>query len=579
MARVKKNESENFILSYYQGMKDGTIVVGQWVMLLYELIIQGLQDKRWFYDHKKALKAIKYFEKHVFHVEGPLAPKVVKLELWQKALLSLIYGIVDENGKRQFREIFLLIARKNGKSIIASGISKYHFENGDEYGAKIYNLAPKLDQADIVYNNTWQMIMLDPDYKKKKAMIDEARQARQKIDDSFLQRHRMTDLYYPEFNSTIKKIAFSAKKSDGFNPSVCICDELASWEGDRGLKQYDVMKSGMGARSEPIMFSCTTAGYINDSIFDELMRRATRFLLGDSKENRLLPVLYMIDDVEKWNDLNELKKSNPNLGVSISYDYMLEEIAIAEGSLPKKNEFMVKYCNIKQNSSLAWLSTKTVEKCINKPLRAEDLVHSYAVAGIDLSQTTDLTCALVLVERDGIINVLPKFWLPKNKLEDAIARDNLPYELYIQKGWLELSGEEFVDYHDCYNWIVEMVEKYQILPQVVGYDRYSSQYLIQDMKTYGFVTDDVYQGDNLWGVLQEMEGLLKEGRINIGDNDLMKIHLLNAGIKMNKERGRGKLIKLNASAHIDGCAALADALCVRQKHYSEIGERLKNGSV
>lgn len=579
MARVKKSESENFILSYYQGMKDGTIVVGQWVMLLYELIIQGLQDKRWFYDHKKALKGIKYFEKHVFHVEGPLAPKVVKLELWQKALLSLIYGIVDENGKRQFREIFLLIARKNGKSIIASGISKYHFENGDEYGAKIYNLAPKLDQADIVYNNTWQMITLDPDYKKKKAMIDEARQARQKIDDSFLQRHRMTDLYYPEFNSTIKKIAFSAKKSDGFNPSVCICDELASWEGDRGLKQYDVMKSGMGARSEPIMFSCTTAGYVNDSIFDELMRRATRFLLGDSKENRLLPVLYMIDDVEKWNDLNELKKSNPNLGVSISYDYMLEEIAIAEGSLPKKNEFMVKYCNIKQNSSLAWLSTKTVEKCISKPLRAEDLVHSYAVAGIDLSQTTDLTCALVLVERDGIINVLPKFWLPKNKLEDAIARDNLPYELYIQKGWLELSGEEFVDYHDCYNWLVEMVEKYQILPQVVGYDRYSSQYLIQDMKTYGFVTDDVYQGDNLWGVLQEMEGLLKEGRINIGDNDLMKIHLLNAGIKMNKERGRGKLIKLNASAHIDGCAALADALCVRQKHYSEIGERLKNGSV
>ena len=579
MARVKKSESENFILSYYQGMKDGTIVVGQWVMLLYELIIQGLQDKRWFYDHKKALKAIKYFEKHVFHVEGPLAPKVVKLELWQKALLSLIYGIVDENGKRQFREIFLLIARKNGKSIIASGISKYHFENGDEYGAKIYNLAPKLDQADIVYNNTWQMITLDSDYKKKKAMIDEARQARQKIDDSFLQRHRMTDLYYPEFNSTIKKIAFSAKKSDGFNPSVCICDELASWEGDRGLKQYDVMKSGMGARSEPIMFSCTTAGYVNDSIFDELMRRATRFLLGDSKENRLLPVLYMIDEVEKWNDLNELKKSNPNLGVSISYDYMLEEIAIAEGSLPKKNEFMVKYCNIKQNSSLAWLSTKTVEKCISKPLRAEDLVHSYAVAGIDLSQTTDLTCALVLVERGGIINVLPKFWLPKNKLEDAIARDNLPYELYIQKGWLELSGEEFVDYHDCYNWLVEMVEKYQILPQVVGYDRYSSQYLIQDMKTYGFVTDDVYQGDNLWGVLQEMEGLLKEGRINIGDNDLMKIHLLNAGIKMNKERGRGKLIKLNASAHIDGCAALADALCVRQKHYSEIGERLKNGSV
>jgi phage terminase large subunit-like protein len=144
---------------------------------------------------------------------------------------------------------------------------------------------------------------------------------------------------------------------------------------------------------------------------------------------------------------------------------------------------------------------------------------------------------------------------------------------------MSLSGDNFVDYHDCFDWLTKWVEDYEILPLQVGYDRYSAQYLIQDLERYGFRCDDVYQGDNLWGVLQEMEGLLKEGRINIGDNDLMKIHLLNAGIKMNKERGRGKLIKLNASAHIDGCAALADALCVRQKHYSEIGERLKNGSV
>lgn len=576
MARVKKNNFENYILTYYQGIKDGSIVAGQWIILLYEMIIQGLEDKKWFYDHKKAMRVIKYFEKHVFHVEGPLAPKPVKLELWQKSLLSLIYGIVDENGKRQFREVFLLIARKNGKSIIGSGCSKYHFENGDEYGAKIYNLAPKLDQADIVYNNTWQMIQIDPDYKKKKEMVETARANREKIDDSFVARHRMTDLYLPEFNSTIKKIAFSSKKSDGFNPSLCICDEIASWEGDKGLKQYDVMKSGMGARSEPLMFSCTTAGYVNDSIFDELMRRATRVLLGDSKESRLLPVLYMIDDDEKWNDLNELKKANPNLGVSISFDYMLEEIAIAEGSLPKKNEFMVKYCNRKQNSSLAWLSTKTVEKCCGEPIVLENFRWSYAVCGIDLSQTTDLTSAICLVERNGIIYVIPKFWLPAKKLEEATARDNLPYELYIQKGWLELSGESYVDYNDCFNWLKMLIEQYQILPQMVGYDRYCAQYLVQSMKTYGFRVDDVYQGDNLWGVLQEMEGLLKDGKINIGDNDLMKIHLLNAAIKMSHERGRGRLVKLNANAHIDGVAALADALCVRQKYYNEIGERLKN---
>ena len=158
-----------------------------------------------------------------------------------------------------------------------------------------------------------------------------------------LPKHRQTDLYIPAMNAQVKKIAFSAKKSDGFNPSLCICDEIASWEGDNGLKQYEVMKSAMGARPEPLLLSCSTAGYINDSIYDEIMKRSTRFLLGESKEKRLLPCLYMIDDVEKWDDINELQKSNPNLGVSVTVDFLLEEIAVAEGSLSKKAEFLTKY--------------------------------------------------------------------------------------------------------------------------------------------------------------------------------------------------------------------------------------------
>ena len=111
-----------------------------------------------------------------------------------------------------------------------------------------------------------------------------------------------------------------------------------------------------------ILLSCSTSGYINDSIYDELIKRATRFLMGDSKETKLAPFLYMIDDIGKWNDINELRKSNPNLGVSVSVDFLLEEIAIAEGSLSKKAEFITKYANLKQNSSMAWLSAQTIEK-------------------------------------------------------------------------------------------------------------------------------------------------------------------------------------------------------------------------
>ena len=260
-----------------------------------------------------------------------------------------------------------------------------------------------------------------------------------------------------------------------------------------------------------MLLSCTTAGYINDSIYDEIFKRSTRFLKGDSKEKKLLPFLYVIDDVSKWNDINELQKSNPNLGVSVSVDFMLEEIAIAEQSLSKKAEFMTKYCNVKQNSSLAWLDTTTVNKCFGDPLNIEDFRSSYCVAGLDLSQTTDLTSANVVIEKDGQLYVFAKFWLPAERIDEATARDGLPYQQYIDQGFLELSGDNFVDYHDCYNWLTKLVENYEILPLMTGYDRYSAQYLIQDLERYGFRTDDIYQGDNLWGVLQEVEGLMKDG--------------------------------------------------------------------
>ena len=421
------------------------------------------------------------------------------------------------------------------------------------------------------------MIQLDPEYQREKEIAGEKDLHNKKVnDDSMLPRHRQSDLAIPGTNSTVKKIAFSAKKSDGFNPSLTICDEIASWEGDKGLKQYEVMKSAMGARPEGLLISCTTSGYINDGIFDELMKRSTRFLMGDSKERRLLPVLYMIDDVDKWNDINELRKSNPNLGISVSVDYLLEEITIAEGSLSKRAEFLTKYCNIKQNSSLAWLPAQVVEKAAGEPLRLEDFRDSYAVGGIDLSQTTDLTAATLVIEKGGELYVFAQFFLPSEKIDDATARDGIPYQVYIQRGLLTPSGDNFVDYNDVSAWFKRLIEQFQIYPLKVGYDRYSSQYLVQDLRAYGFHLDDIYQGENLYPVIRETEGLLADGRIHIGDNDLLKIHLLNSAIKMSTERGRGKLVKINPSLHIDGTAALLDAMTVRQKYYGEIGGMLAN---
>lgn len=568
---------DNCIYAYYQGIKNGKYTVGKWIELVYEYVVRGLEEKLFFFDQKKANDAIEWIEGHCFHTEGPLAPANIKLELFQKAFISCIFGLVDENSLRQFREIVLVIGRKNGKTKLASAIADYIFRVEGGYGTRVFCVAPKLDQADLVYNDVWQMITLDPEWKELRDEVKQKdSQGRLIQDDSMLARHRQTDLSIPGTNCTVKKIAFSAKKSDGFNPSLCICDEIAAWEGDKGLKQYEVMKSGMGARPEGILLSCTTAGYINDGIYDEMIKRSSRFLLGESKEKKLLPFLYMIDDLDKWDDINELRKSNPNLGTSVSVDYMIEEIAVAEGSLSKKAEFMTKYCNIKQNSSLAWLPAQTVEAVTGDPIDMEALRGCYCVCGLDLSQTTDLTAAVALIEKDEMLHVIAHFWMPAGKIDEATERDGVPYWTYAKRGLLSLSGDNFVDYHDCYDWFVSLLRDKELYPLKVGYDRYSSQYLIQDMEAAGFQCDDVFQGENLWPVLQEMEGIIKDKKINIGDNDLLKMHLLNSAVKMSAERGCGRLIKINQTSRIDGTAALSDAFCVRQKWYSEIGYQLKN---
>ena len=549
---------DNYILAYYQQIKSGAVKVGKWVETLYSMIIKGLEDGSFFYEPKLAAKAIRFIETFCHHHEGELAPGLLKLELWQKALVSLIFGIVDETGARQFREVFFVVGRKNGKTLLAAAIAEYCTFLDGEYGGRIYFAAPKLEQAALCFDAYQQMILQEPEL-------------------SAMAKKRRTDIYIEDNNTSAKPLAFSAKKSDGLNVSTAILDEVSSWSGDQGLKFYEVIKSSVGARRQPLILAMSTAGYINEGVYDELMRRATRVLLGDSKETRLLPILYMIDDIDKWSDINELRKSMPNLGVSVSVDYMLEEIAIAEGSLSKRAEFITKYCNLKQNSSLAWLDSRVIENATGEPLKLEDFRGCYCVGGVDLSRTTDLTAACIIIEKDGEFYVFARFWLPSERIEELQQIDGVPYNIYAQRGLLHPSGANIIDYNDVFDWFKELVETYEIYPLKVGYDKYSATYFVQQMDGYGFHMDDVYQGFNLHPAIVEMEGLLKDGRIHIGDNDLLKIHLFNSALKISTEKGRSKLVKIKPTAHIDGMAAILDALIVRQKWYGDIGAQLTNG--
>ena len=289
-----------------------------------------------------------------------------------------------------------------------------------------------------------------------------------------------------------------------------------------------------------------------------------------------MPFLYMIDDIELWDNIEELEKSNPNLGVSVSREYLQEEIRIAKGSLSKRAEFITKYCNLKQNSSQAWLTYELVDNAGKKDYTLNDFKGSYCVGGIDLSQTTDLTCASIVIEHDSEEYVFSQFFMPKNKLQDLIDLDKVPYDIYVKQGYLTLSGENYVDYKDVKAWFDMLRYEYQIYSCRVGYDRYSAQYLVDEMSNKGYRMDDVNQGWNLAPIIREFEGKLKDGTIHVGKNNLLKSHLLNVALKYETDNQKFKPVKMKASDHIDGFVSIIDALTVKSKYYSEIKFIIQN---
>ena len=560
--RVADLTAASAILQYWNEIQSGGINAGKWIKMLYDVILQGLTEHKWYYSHERAENAIGFIERYCHHYKGKLAPQRIKLSLWERATICLIFGIVDDNVRRMFVEVFLVIGRKQGKTILCGAICTYLAFCG-EYGSECYALAPKIDQSDLLFSAVEYNVHAEPEL------------------DSITKSTKYRGLFIQETNTTIKKLAFSSKKSDGYNPMFWSADEVAAWPGVNGLRQWEVMVSGTGAREEPLGIALSSGGYENDGLFDELMKRGTGFLMGHSREKHLLPILYMIDDPEKWDDLEELEKSLPGLGESVSREFIRKEIDIAHESISKEIEFKTKYCNLKQNISTAWLRAEDINKAFGYRKPMEEIRGHYCVSGLDLSQCVDLTSACIITEVDGILWIHSHFWMPKNKLKIRTEEDKIPYEVYVRKGFLTLSGEEFVDYRDVLQWYIDLIKKYKVYPLMVGYDRWSAHEIVQELEQKHFKTDSVTQGFNLSTVSDTVEGLLREGRIrDMDDNDLLKINFADAAQQMESStenaHPRKKLVKISKYAHVDGMAAVLDAMAMRQFKWADLGKRLEN---
>lgn len=545
----------NYVRQYVRAIRAGTVTVSEPVRQVYERLDAEAADKACPYRFSAKLgdHAIRFIETFCRHYEGEHAGQLVKLELWEKAFIQTLFGWVDKKTRlRRFREFFLLVARKNGKSFLSACIMVYMLVADGEAGAQCVSIATKYDQAAIVYKTARKIIEQDADLSALVVPI-------------------IGGMEFKLTNSTMKALASKSKTLDGLNLHYCSCDELHAQE-DRNL--YDVTKQGMKARKQPIFGTITTAGFAREGIYDDLFEYALSVAKGTVADAHLLPVLYTLDDRAEWTDPDAWAKANPGLGTIKSRQQLADDVERAKHDPSCLPSLLVKDFNIQENSAASWLPWAVLKN--ETVAEADYLNHTYAIGGCDLSATTDLTCATLLIRRpeDPQFYVLQQYFLPKARVEQVEhqGRKEAPYRLWAQQGWLTLCDGATVDYNDVTEWFVSMVQERDIRPLWVCYDAALSGYWVPQMTDMGFEMERIRQGPVTWTYpMKRMKGLFEDHRIVYQNNPILRWCLSNTAAKSSNQRGIDSIQpeKITANRRIDGTVSLLNAMTGYYNHEDE----------
>ena len=545
----------NYVRQYVRAIRAGTVTVSQPVRQVYERLDAEAADKACPYRFSAKLgdHAILFIETFCRHYEGEHAGQLVKLELWEKAFIQTLFGWVDKKTRlRRFREFFLLVARKNGKSFLSACIMVYMLVADGEAGAQCVSIATKYDQAAIVYKTARKIIEQDADLSALVVPI-------------------IGGMEFKLTNSTMKALASKSKTLDGLNLHYCSCDELHAQE-DRNL--YDVTKQGMKARKQPIFGTITTAGFAREGIYDDMYEYARSVAMGTVADAHLLPVLYTLDDRAEWTNPDAWQKANPGLGTIKSRQQLADDVERAKHDPSCLPSLLVKDFNVQENASASWLPWAVLKN--ETVAEADYLNHTYAIGGCDLSATTDLTCATLLIRRpeDPQFYVLQQYFLPKARVEQVEhqGRKEAPYRLWAQQGWLTLCDGATVDYNDVTEWFVSMVQERDIRPLWVCYDAALSGYWVPQMTDMGFEMERIRQGPVTWTYpMKRMKGLFEDHRIVYQNNPILRWCLSNTAAKSSNQRGIDSIQpeKITANRRIDGTVSLLNAMTGYYNHEDE----------
>lgn len=504
------------------------------------------------FDKAKGQRPIKFIETYIKQSKGKWNGKPLKLELFQKAMIEAAFGFVDEKGHRKYRKTIFFVARKNGKSVLASAISTYMLTADHEGGAEVYSVATKKEQSKIVWEESKRMIRKSPELAKRIRCL-------------------VGGIYFDQKDSYFRALASDSNSLDGLNSHCVICDEVHAWK-DKNL--LDVMYDSMSAREQPLLLETSTMGTIRQNVFDIEYDYASQVIDGTIEDETLLPIIYELDEEKEWTDEKAWYKANPALGIIKSLKDLRDKVERAKNNPIELVNLLCKDFNIRQNSINAWLS---FEELNNEEIYNE-WKDCYCIGGVDLSSTTDLTCATILGVVKGKLRVKQMYWIPTNFLEKKITEDKIPYDKWIKLGLMRLSGDSKIDYHDVTKWFLEQVQEYDLRPLWVGYDSWNAQFWCDDMKEQGFDMMEVRQGYKTESApLKQMKADLIDKKINYNNNPILKWNLSNVVVKIDDNENI-MLSKEKAKQRIDGAASLMDAYVIyinkQQEYLNYINEEV-----
>lgn len=540
----------NYILKYWEKIDKGEVAACRRLRQQFKKLVEELENPRepWVFDLKQATAPIDFIERFCRHSKGKWAGKSVKLELWQKARIQAAFGFVHaETGHRRYREALTIVARKNGKSTEKAALGLYMLIGDGEGGSEVYSLATKKDQARIVWTEAYNMVSQSPELRKHI-------------------RKRKTDLYFPVTFSKFEPLSSDSNSLDGLNVHYGIIDELHAIK-DRNL--YDVIKQAMSAREQPLMDIISTAGFVREAIFDSLYDYACNVLDGVVEDDRFLAFIYELDEREEWTDFRAWEKANPGLGTIKDYNVLAENVERAKNDPDFLPTVLTKDFNVRETVSGTWLTFDQVNN--EATFDIAEIEDSYAVSGTDLSATTDLSCATILVMKpDGMKYVLQQYFLPEDLLEQRVREDKIPYDRWAERGLLTLCPGNKVDYSMVTEWYVRMHQRHRLYLLWNGYDPWNSSYWVQEMVEAGFTMEEVRQGARtLSQPMKELAADLAAKRINYNNNPILKWCLTNTSVKRDENDNIRPIKGQNTRQRIDGAVSLIIAYTVLFNHLGD----------